>query len=104
MAEPQMMTPPELPKVSACDVKLQVKSHGLTDRGKVRPANEDQFLIARFSKRAQIEQCSVASSTEQYGELQGYLFAVADGLGGYAGGELASAVAVSALKEFPSTH
>ena len=32
---------------------LKVKAFGITDKGKVRPNNEDQFLIAELTKSMQ---------------------------------------------------
>lgn len=79
---------------------LQVRTFGLTDVGRVRDCNEDQFLIARLSKALQVEHTSLPQPTVQYGQEHAYLFVVADGVGGSAGGEKASAVAVNSLEGF----
>ena len=39
---------PEAPILTTQPCSLIVRSFGLTDRGLVRPANEDQFLIAEL--------------------------------------------------------
>ncbi len=79
---------------------LVVRSHGLTHVGKVRPTNQDQFLIAVLRKALRIVQSSVSSQTTHYADLEGHLFLVADGMGGHAGGEQASALAVEAIEGF----
>src|SRR5262249_56205425 len=38
---------------------LTVKSHGRTDQGRVRPNNEDHFVIAELSKALQIRHSSL---------------------------------------------
>jgi protein phosphatase len=79
---------------------LAVHSYGLTHRGKVRPSNEDQFLIAVLARALQVQQTSLGAPGIQYGADRGYLFAVADGMGGHAGGERASALVLESLKSF----
>ncbi|MBU4484584.1 protein phosphatase 2C domain-containing protein [bacterium] len=58
--------------------KPSFRTYGLTDVGVKRPANEDVFLI-----------------NEKYG-----LFIVADGMGGHAGGEIASNLTVKTINDF----
>jgi protein phosphatase len=77
-----------------------VETYGMTDRGRVRPRNEDQFLTAILSKALQIQQTSIPQSRMQYSEERGYLFVVADGVGGHQGGEQASALAVDSIERF----
>jgi protein phosphatase len=76
------------------------KSFGLTDPGKVRPENEDQFLIAALARALWIQQSSVDQRRVRYADAEGQLFVVADGMGGVAGGAEASAVALGAIEEF----
>jgi protein phosphatase len=72
---------------------------GLTDRGRVRKNNEDQYLIADLSKRFHVAETSLTGS--QMGGwttgVTGHLFVVADGMGGTAGGEIASGLAVETI-------
>jgi protein phosphatase len=79
---------------------LTVRTFGITDRGRVRPSNEDQFLIAELTKAMRIWQTSLAEDSAQFGEEHGHLFLVADGMGGHRGGRHASALAVVAIQQF----
>jgi len=79
---------------------LTVTAFGITDKGKVRPNNEDQFLIAELSKAMRVWQTSMAEPKLQTGEERAHLFLVADGMGGQHGGERASALAVAAIEQF----
>jgi len=81
-------------------VTLAVRSFGLTDPGKVRDANEDQFLIAVLRKALEVQRTSLPRPKVQHGSDQGYLFVVADGMGGQAGGEKASALAIDSVETF----
>lgn len=80
--------------------RLSVRSFGLTDEGKVRSRNEDQFLIARLLKGLEIQQTSLSGPKLRYGQDCCFLFVVADGVGGHAGGDAASAMAVDAVEGF----
>jgi serine/threonine protein phosphatase PrpC len=79
---------------------LTVKAFGVTDKGKVRTTNEDQFLIAELTKAMRVWQTSLPEPKLQVGEERGHLFLVADGMGGQLAGERASALAVAAIEEF----
>ncbi|HEX2109031.1 MAG TPA: Stp1/IreP family PP2C-type Ser/Thr phosphatase [Rubrobacteraceae bacterium] len=58
---------------------LLLEHHGITDPGKVRKNNEDSLLVGEGRDET--------------------LFAVADGIGGFEAGEVASSIATEALKE-----
>jgi protein phosphatase len=79
---------------------MTVRSFGITDRGRVRPTNEDQFLIAELTKTMRIWQTSLPERRAQFGDERGHVFLVADGMGGHRGGEQASALAVVAIQQF----
>jgi protein phosphatase len=71
--------------------------YGMSDKGRKRPENEDQFLIAELNKSILIKQTSLSDSQPQrlFSNSQNQLFLVADGMGGHEGGEIASSLAVS---------
>jgi len=84
------------PAISVPRTPVPVDAFGLSDRGKVRADNQDHFYIARLGRFAQ----SLGSSLPP-GQLPdrledtGLVAVVADGMGGHAGGELASRTAIS---------
>lgn len=71
---------------------LSVKEVGLTDIGRRRGHNEDYFAMDTTIKKSE-------SSRGTYVSAKG-LFLVCDGMGGHAGGEVASATAVKCLSEY----
>ena len=86
--------------MAVAPVALTVTAFGMTDTGKRRKTNEDQFLIAELSKRMQVWQTSLPEPQLQVGEDRAHLFLVADGMGGHLAGERASAIAVAAIEQF----
>ena len=99
MAEPSITSLPA-PQNSPPPGQLSIKAFGITDTGKVRESNEDQFLIAELSKRMRVWQTSLPEPKLQVGEDRAHLFLVADGMGGHHAGERASAIAVAAIEQF----
>src|SRR5262245_12428783 len=79
---------------------LAVRAFGLTDPGRVRPANEDNFLIAELTRRLLIRQTSLPQPAAFQGRSRGHVLLVADGMGGHAAGEIASALSVEAVEAF----
>lgn len=69
---------------------------GMTDQGRVRKNNQDQFLIAELKKSMLVQACSLPLEQQSrlFGNAQGHLLLVADGMGGHAAGERASQLAV----------
>jgi protein phosphatase len=75
---------------------------GLTHQGRVRKENQDQFLIASLHKTMQIHSTSLPAERlpELMSESRGFVFLVADGVGGMPGGEQASGTALSAVAHY----
>lgn len=90
------------PAEAAADRTARAEVFGLTDRGRVRKNNEDQFLVAELERSMLVQQSSfpAGDGTALTGNPQGRLMMVADGVGGRADGEVASAVAVDALAHY----
>jgi protein phosphatase len=81
--------------------RVRVSFGARTDRGKVRENNEDHFLVARLAKSLEVCKSSLSESgTCRFSEEEGYLVVVADGMGGAAAGERASALAVASVETF----
>jgi PPM family protein phosphatase len=77
---------------------LRVSSHGLTDQGQERPANEDQFVIAEVRRVLRVQQSSIPQPESLLGDPLGQLMVVADGIGGNRGGDYASTLAVVGIE------
>lgn len=83
-------------------MSITVDCFGMTDRGKVRRLNEDQFLIADLAKSMKVMQSSLPDEHHQrkFGTHHGKVFVVADGMGGAAGGEVASGLAIETITDY----
>ena len=84
------------------DARRLIESYGISHAGNVRPVNEDHFVTAALQRAVQIRQTNL-DDTRVFDRLSGpraYLYAVADGVGGSAGGRAASAIAVATIVEY----
>lgn len=78
-----------------------VEFGGQTHPGLVRANNEDHYLVASLAKAMNIRKTSLPDSeTVRFASEEGFLYIVADGMGGVAGGEEASSVAVQTVESF----
>ncbi len=75
---------------------------GVTDRGRVRERNEDQFVVARLERTVEVESCGLPASNgmRHTDRPTGRLMMVADGMGGQVRGDVASAVVVDAMLQY----
>ncbi|MGC4064646.1 MAG: protein phosphatase 2C domain-containing protein [Polyangiaceae bacterium] len=80
--------------------ELRTRASALTHRGHVRENNEDQFLIGDVSSAIHVKSASLCPTKIFLGSSPLSLLIVADGMGGHAGGERASAIAVSSVEAF----
>jgi serine/threonine protein phosphatase PrpC len=69
---------------------MLIEAFGHTDIGKERLRNEDSYVCLHFSLSAKDQPESMAPAL---------LVAVADGMGGHSGGEIASSLAIETLRE-----
>lgn len=96
--------PPDVPPagspapgvVASEEGKIRVRLFGRTDVGRIREHNEDNFLVADLSQNARGLMENIR--THVVGP-SGTLFAVCDGMGGAAAGEVASKLAVDIIYE-----
>jgi protein phosphatase len=100
-----MMTPDASGSARGLDRKPKIEEmdvYGVTDIGKVRKSNQDHFLLCSLQKRMEIHQTSLPDLDQlPVGNQQvAYLAMVADGVGGGAGGEEASRLAIRAITNY----
>jgi PPM family protein phosphatase len=76
-------------------VAVRVDCAGLSDRGKVRADNQDHFYLGRLGRFSQTVATTLpAGELPERLEQAGQIAVVADGMGGHAGGEIASRTAI----------
>lgn len=78
----------------------EIDTFGMTHPGKVRPSNNDHFLIASFHRNLRVHHTSIPGGIgHQETESRGFLFLVADGVGGLTSAGDGSALALSTLAQ-----
>jgi len=90
------------PQRSSRPIAADVDVFGLSDRGRVRTENQDQFLIGSLHKLLRVHQTSLGEHdlSQVVSESRGFLFLVADGVGGALHGREASGAALRAIAEY----
>jgi len=72
-----------------------VEAGGCSHPGKIRDCNEDHFMICRIRRQMDLLSTNVPEEdVPRHAEWDGYILAVADGLGGHSAGERASQLAL----------
>ena len=95
---PALPSSPGRPPPGPLSSPVQVDVAGLSHSGKVRPNNEDHFLVLRFGRFLEPLATNLpAGQAPPRCEDVGYALAVADGMGGHAAGEEASKLALTTL-------
>ena len=108
-SEPESTLPvlsPEPDAVTATEWEIEVDAQGATDTGLVRERNEDQFLIAELERQMLVRDTSIESTapTRYRRRRQAMLLAVADGMGGHAGGRWRAAWSSTRWPDICSRH
>ena len=84
--------------------RRRLESFGLSHVGKVREGNEDHFVIASLQRSLEVRQTNLEDRAllDPLCGPKAYLFAVADGVGGQAGGALASGITLQTIVQYLS--
>jgi serine/threonine protein phosphatase PrpC len=90
----------DLPVPPITSLPFTVRSFGLTDPGRVRPSNEDHFVIVELARTMSVHRTSIPQAKAQYSSHRGHILLVADGMGGHQAGEVASALTVVTIEGF----
>jgi serine/threonine protein phosphatase PrpC len=102
MSTPHMTAAPAVPDRKPRDDEIDV--HGLTHPGRVRPDNQDHFLLCQLRKQLVVRLTSIPEVEHLVadGERLASVAMVADGVGGGAKGGEASRVALEAVTQYVS--
>lgn len=81
-------------------MKVKLSISGETSIGHVRSENEDSFIVAKYDQSGNITEYGERMLSTINCDDTSVLIAVADGLGGHAGGAIASQAAICAISTF----
>lgn len=89
-------------RTSVPTIPADVDLFGLTHQGHVRTQNEDHFLIASLHKLLHVQRTSLPTedTAQLVSDSRGYLFLVADGVGGIPDGHLASETVLRTIADY----
>ncbi len=105
-ATPSSALPPPVPpggwSTEPRPAPTEIDVFGLTDSGRVRRENQDHFLIASLHKLLRVHQSSIPPDdlTPLVTESRGFVFLVADGVGGRPDGAQASGTVIRAIAHY----
>jgi serine/threonine protein phosphatase PrpC len=85
------------PEPPPLGTRAQVDVAALSHKGYLRANNEDHYLVSRFGRFLEPLLSNMRELVPNHFEELGYAMVVADGMGGAAGGEIASALAIASL-------
>jgi protein phosphatase len=89
---------PQTVRRAVASSQVQVDVKGMTHAGKVRASNEDHFLVARAERTLHTMETNLPPGEIPWHDREtAYGLVVADGMGGEAGGEIASRKAIAVL-------
>jgi len=95
---PILASPPDVLSPWVASAAVQVDLAAQSHQGKVRPNNEDHYLVLRFNRAFQTLLSNLPEGFIPFrAEEVGYGMAVADGMGGSAAGEVASRLAIRTM-------
>jgi serine/threonine protein phosphatase PrpC len=80
--------------------RFTVQAHGQTDKGRQRDSNQDNYVLCVLRKALHILGSSLKQEEFYHSSPLGYLFLVADGVGGHAAGQQASELTVKSVENF----
>ncbi|MGE0787588.1 MAG: PP2C family serine/threonine-protein phosphatase [Sandaracinaceae bacterium] len=98
----EVLQPAGKPRQKSGPPRPMADIFGATDVGKTREHNEDSFLVGQLERYMRVSQSSrpVGDNAKIKGPPQGWIMMVADGMGGHAAGEVASAMTVDSLAHY----
>jgi protein phosphatase len=91
-------SPERSPRTNRPRTEMTVVWGARSDRGRVRPTNQDCFFVGRFDRTLEPVLTNVSADVAaQWHHDTGYVAIIADGMGGHAAGDVASQTAVATL-------
>jgi protein phosphatase len=95
-----MIASQRTPAPPALRPPFTLESYGLSDRGRVRASNEDCFVVAELTRMLCVRHTNLPQARANYSGHRGYVFLVADGVGGNEAGEVASGLTVRTVEDY----